>query len=188
MPSPTAPPIPAASSSSASCGSCYNGQSLAYLLLRVGLGIMLLLAGVEKFKSPAPPYHYSFNYWHDTFNSEGQVEKPGKWVNVAKPVFEFGGFNNPAVYGEKVVNFFTHVFKAYAMVLPYAMIAVGFFILIGFLNCISLFLGGGIWLSLAMGQMTLPDNGTVMMLMIYTFFYAGALALVKNNRWAVTRF
>ena len=188
MASPPVPPVPAASSSSLSGGGCCCGQSLAFLLLRVGLGIMLLLAGVEKFKSPASPYNYSFNYWHDTYNSEGQVEKPGKWVNVAKPVFEFGGFNNQAVYGEKVVNFFTHVFKAYAMALPYAMIVVGFFILIGFLNRISLLLGGGIWLSLAMGQMTLADNPTVWMLMNYTFFYAAALALVKHNRWAVTRF
>ena len=188
MASPTTPPVPAAPSSSASCGSCCCGQSLAYLLLRVGLGIMLMLAGAEKFKSPAPPYHYSFNYWHDTLNSEGQVEKAGKWVNVAKPVFEYGGFNNTAVYGEKTVNLFTHVFKTYALGLPYAMIAVGFLILIGFLNRLSLFLGGGIWLSLAMGQMTLPDNATVLMLMIYTFFYAVALALVKYNRWSLTRF
>lgn len=188
MASPSVPPVPAASSSASSGGSCCCGPSLAYLLLRVGLGIMLILAGVEKFKSPAPPYHYSFNYWHDTYNSEGEVEKSGRWVSVAKPVFEFGGFNNTAVFGVKGVNFLTHVFKGYAMVLPYAMLAVGFFILIGFLNHISLFLGGGIWLSLAMGQMTLPDNGTVMMLMIYTFFYATALALVKHNRCGVTRF
>lgn len=188
MASPSVPPIPAASTSSISGASCCCGPSLAYLLLRVGLGMMLLLAGVEKFKSPAAPYNYSFNYWHDTYNADGQVEKAGKWVNVAKPVFEFGGFNNAAVYGEKTVNFFTHVFKAYAMVLPYAMIAVGFFILLGFLNHISLLLGGGIWLSLAMGQMTLPDNATVWMLMSYTFFHAVALALVKHNRCGVTRF
>ena len=188
MASPTAPPVPTASSSSASCGSCCCAQSLAYLLLRVGLGVLLLLYGVEKFKSPAPPYHYSFNYWHDTYNSEGQVEKSGKWVNVAKPVFEFGGFNNPAVYGEKGVNFLTHVFKAYALALPYLMIAVGFFILIGFLNRISLLLGGGIWLSLAMGQMTLPDSATVQLLMNFTLYYVVALALVKYNRWGLTRF
>lgn len=188
MASTSVPPVPAASTSSISGGSCCCGPSLAFLLLRVGLGVMLILSGADKFKSPAPPYNYNFSYWHDTYNSEGQVEKAGKWVNVAKPVFEHGGFNNPAVYRESGVNFLTHVFKAYAMVLPYAMLAVGFFILIGFLNHISLFLGGGIWLSLAMGQMTLPDNPTVWMLMNYTFFYAFALALLKHNRWCVTRF
>ena len=188
MASPTAPPVPAASSSSVTGGSCCCEKSLAYLLLRVGLGVLLLLYGVEKFKSPAAPYNYSFSYWHDTYNSEGKVEKWGKWVNVAKPVFEFGGFNNPAVYTEKGVNLLTHVFKTYARVLPYAMIAVGFFILIGFLNRISLLLGGGIWLSLAMGQMTLPDSPTVQLLMNFTLYYVVALALVKHNRWGVTRF
>jgi hypothetical protein len=65
---------------------------------------------------------------------------------------------------------------------------VGLFILIGFLNRLSLFLGGGIWLSLAIGQMTLPDNPTVWMLTTYTLFYVVALALAKYNRFAVTRF
>ncbi len=188
MASPTTTPVPAVPSSSASSGSCCCGPSLAYLLLRVALGVMLMLYGVEKFKSPAPPYNYSFSYWHDTLNSEGAVEKAGKWVNVAKPVFEYGGFNNTAVYGEKTVNFFTHVFKTYAIGLPYAMIAVGFFILIGFLNRISLLLGGGIWISLAMGQLTLIDSPTVSILMQFFLYHVVAIALVKYNRWSLTRF
>ena len=180
----TPPPAPAASSS---CGCC-SGQTLAYLILRVLLGMMLLLSGVEKFKSPASPYHYKWTYWHDKTNDAGEVVEFGKWRNVAKPVFDFGGFNNTAVYGEKTVNFFSHIFKAFAQVLPYAMIAIGICILIGFLNRISLFLGAGIWLSLALGQMTLPDNPTVWMLSNFTVFYVAALALVKYNRFAITRF
>jgi len=149
---------------------------------------MLLLAGVEKFKSPQAPYSYSFANWHDKKNDKGEVVEYGKWLNVAKPVFEFGGFNNTEVFGKQGVNLISHLFRIYALALPYAMIGVGIFILIGFLNRLSLFLGGGIWLSLAMGQMTLPDNPTVWMLMTYTFFYAGALALVKYNRCGITRF
>lgn len=187
MAPPANQPVPASSTSSVSTG-CSCGQTLAYLMLRVSLAMMLILIGVEKFKSPESPYSYSWTNWHDKTNDAGEVVVPGKWLNVAKPVFEYGGFNNTAVYGEKTVNFFTHVFKGYALVLPYAMILVGFFILIGFLNRLSLFLGAGIWLSMALGQMTLIDNGTVQMLMNYVMFYVIALALVKYNRFAVTRF
>jgi hypothetical protein len=72
--------------------------------------------------------------------------------------------------------------------LPYLMIATGFFILIGFLNHVFLFVSACIWLSLAIGQAMLPDNPTAMMLFNYAFFSAIALALLKHNRWAVTRF
>jgi hypothetical protein len=186
MPPAPTPPAPATPPPSVT-GGCCCGQSLAYLLLRVGLGMMLLLIGVEKFKSPLPPYSYSFVNWHDKTNDQGEVVEYGKWLNVAKPVFELGGFNNPEVFGKQGVNVLSHVFRAYAIALPYAMIAVGFFILVGFLNRLSLFLGGAIWLSMAMGQMTLPDNPTVWMLMTYTMFYVVSLALVKYNRYCITR-
>ena len=74
------------------------------------------------------------------------------------------------------------------MVLPPGVLRVGFFFVRGFLNRLSLFLGAGIWLSMALGQMTLVDNGTVQMLMNYVMFYVIALALVKYNRFGVTRF
>jgi hypothetical protein len=80
------------------------------------------------------------------------------------------------------------VFYLYAQGLPYAMIAIGLAILVGFLNRLSLLAGGAIWLSLAAGQMTLPDNPTVSMLVQYTMYYVIALALVKYNRFALTRF
>lgn len=169
-------------------GGCCSGQTLAYLILRVLLGMLLLLSGIEKFKSPAAPYHYQWTYWHDKTNEAGEVVDWGKWRNVAKPVFDFGGFNNPAVWGEKTVNAFSHMFKGYALVLPYAMIAIGLCILVGFLNRVSLFLGAAIWVSLAAGQMTLPDNPTVWMLSNFTVYYVAALALVKYNRFALTRF
>ena len=187
MPPPPTPPAPPAPSPTVT-GGCCCGQSLAYLLLRVGLGLMLLLTGAEKFKSPLPPYSYSFANWHDKKNDKGEVVEYGKWLNVAKPVFEFGGFNNTEIFGKQGVNLLSHLFRTYAVGLPYAMVGVGLLILLGFLNRLSIFLGGGIWLSLAAGQMTLPDNATVWMLMSYTFFHAVALALVKFNRFGLTRF
>jgi hypothetical protein len=180
----TPPPAP----NSCATGGCCTGQTLAYLLIRVVLGVMLIMAGVDKFKSSEAPYSYSVNNWYNEYNEDGEKVKDGKWLNISKPVYEFGGFNNAALWTERGANFLSHAFKAYAYALPWAMIFVGFFIFIGFMNRISLLLGGGIWFSLAFGQMCLPDNQYVSLLINYTFFYIIALALVKYNRCAVTRF
>ena len=171
------------------CTSCDCGPALAFLLARVLLGLMLLLAGVEKFKSPNSPYTYSRANWHDVTNEAGEVITPGRWMSVAKPVFEFGGFNNKAVWGEdeKITKTFSYMFYGYAQVLPYAMIVVGLFILAGLFTRIALFIGGGIWMTMAAGQMTLPDNPTVFMLSVYTMFYVVALALTKHDFFSLGR-
>ena len=90
--------------------------------------------------------------------------------------------------GERISNAIGWVFLAYSKYLPYLMLISGVMILFGFLNRVGLFLGGGIWFSLAAGQMLLPDNPTVFMLSQYTLMSAVALALVKYNRFALTRF
>lgn len=186
---------------------CCSEKTLAYLVLRLLLGTMLLLAGMEKFKSSDSPYSYSWANWHDQVDEKsGEVIKAGRWLTVAKPVYEFGGFNNPDVFqfgtfmdgtsktgapikgGERISNFISWVFFAYAKYLPYLMLISGSMILFGFFNRIGLFLGGAIWFSLASGQMLLPDNPTVLMLSQYTLMMAVALALVKYNRFAITRF
>ena len=180
---------------------CCSEKTFAYLLLRLLLGLMLLLAGVEKFKSPDSPYSYSTLNWHNEKDASGEVVKLGRWLSVAKPVYEFAGFNNAAVFqvqnetlkkyvwsGEKISNFISQVFYYFAQTLPYTMILSGLMILLGLFNRIGLFLGGAIWISLAAGQMTLPDNPTVFMLSQYTLMYAVAIALVRYNRFAITRF
>ena len=43
-------------------------------------------------------------------------------------------------------------------------------------------------MSLAAGQMLLPDNPTVFMLSQYTLMVVVALALVRYNRFAITRY
>jgi hypothetical protein len=194
-------------SSKGDCRPCCSEKTLAYLILRVLLGLLLLLTAADKFKSADSPYYYSFKNWHDEVDAKsGEVIKAGRWLNVAKPVYEFGGLNNPEVFqwgtfldktmpdksikkgGERISNFIGWVFRAYGLTLPYLMITAGVMVLFGFLNRVGLFLGGGIWMSLAIGQMLLPDNPTVLMLSQYTLMTAVALALVKYNRFSITRF
>ncbi len=168
--------------------SCDCGLALAYLLARLLLGMLLLTAGLDKFKSPTSPYKYSPTYWHDTVNDQGDVVQRGKWWSIASAVYTNGGFDNEEVFTPVGAKTMSHVFRYYALGLPYAMIATGLFILIGFWNRLFIFLGGLVWFSLAAGQMFLPDNPTVLMLSIYTMFHVVAIALAKYNRFALTRF
>lgn len=200
------------------CRPCCSEKTFAYLVMRLLLGTMLLLTGIEKFKSGESPYRYGSEYWHDLYelddkgapkkdaNGEKIIIRPGRWLTVAKPVYEFGGFNNPDVFqmgtfldgklkdgtpikgGQKISNFISKIFYFYAQGLPYLMILSGAMILFGFFNRLGLFLGGVIWFSLAAGQMLLPDNPTVFMLSQYTLMVAFALSLVKYNRFAITRY
>ena len=184
MASPT-PPVPAASSS-VSCGCC-SAQTLAYLFLRLMIAMILIFAGLEKFKSSTQPYTYSLRNYHGVIQ-DGEVVEPGRWLPIVKVVFENSGLNNEAFFGEKLSRTIGWQFYFYGQVLPYAMLSIGICILLGFLNRISLVLGACIWLSLAAGQAMLPANETVIMLLNYAFFNAAALALVKYNRFAITRF
>jgi hypothetical protein len=210
---------PTSSSDSSNHRPCCSEKTLAYLLLRFLLGLLLLLAGAEKFKSSDAPYSYAFANWHDTVdpaNKDGEPLKWGRWQGIVKVIFESGGLNNYETFqfgtfldgktkekkqadgsivkerdikgGERISNFLGHVFRAYGLGLPYIMLFSGLMILFGFLNRVALFIGGGVWLSLAAGQMILPDNPTVFVLSQYTLMVAVALALVKYNRFAITRF
>jgi hypothetical protein len=179
------PPAPAAPTS-VSC-ECCSAQTLAYLFLRLMVAMILIFAGLEKFKSSAPPYTYSTRNWHGVVEGDTIVEA-GRWLPIAKVVFDNTGLNNAAYLGEKTSNTVSWMFFYYMQVLPYAMLALGVAILLGFLNRISLVLGACIWLSLAVGQMMLPDNATALMLLNYAFFTVAALALVRYNRFAITRF
>jgi len=185
MASPT-PPAPAAPSTGVSCGCC-SAQTLAYLFLRLMIAMILILAGLEKFKSSAQPYTYSIQNWHGVIE-DGNIIKEGRWLPVVKVVFENSGLNNEAYLGEKVSRTIGWMFYFYGQVLPWAMLFLGTAILLGFLNRISLVLGACLWLSLAAGQMMLPDNATALMLLNYAFFTVAALALVRYNRFAITRF
>ena len=57
-------PTPPPASSTSECRPCCSEKTLAYLILRLLVGVSLLLAGVEKFKSPDAPYNYKFAYSH----------------------------------------------------------------------------------------------------------------------------
>jgi hypothetical protein len=78
--------------------------------------------------------------------------------------------------------------KPFLLALPYAMLLAGLLILLGLLNRVAWWLAGLIWFSLAVGQMLLPDEGTIQWLGLYVFMCALALCLVEHNRVRITKF
>lgn len=151
------------------------------------VAMILILAGLEKFKSKAQPYTYSMRNWHGVIE-DGNIVEEGRWLTTVKVVFENSGLNNESFFGERLSRTIGWMFYFYGTVLPWAMLALGVAILLGLLNRISLFLAACLWFSLAAGQAMLPDNPTVLLLCNYAFFTIAALALVKHNRFAITRF
>lgn len=190
----------------------FSGKTVAYLILRVLIATQLLLAGIDKFKSPEAPYNYSFSYWHDEKDPQTkEVTKAGRWLTVGKTIYEHGGFNNADLFqfghfldgkalnketgkveeikgGTRITNFLSWIFYYYSQGLPYLMLAAGGLILIGLFNRVGLLIGGFIWVSLAIGQGTLPDNQYISLLSNYALMVALAAATLKHNRFAITRF
>lgn len=190
----------------------FSGKTVAYLLLRMLVGMLLLMAGIDKFKSPEAPYNYSFSYWHDEKDPQThEVTKAGRWLTVGKTIYEHGGFNNADLFqfgtfmdktvlnketekmepikgGVRITNFLSWIFYFYSQGLPYMMLGAGGMILLGLFNRLGLFLGGFIWITLAIGQGTLPDNQYIALLSNYTLMVAVAAATLKHNRFAITRF
>ncbi len=180
------PPAPAAPATDISCGCC-SAQTLAYLFLRLMISMILIFAGLEKFKSATPPYTYSLRNWHGIVEN-GEIVEAGRWWPTAKTIFEQSGLNNEAYFGERLSRTLGWLFYYHTQLLPYAMLALGVCIFLGFLNRICLFLAACLWLSLAAGLAMLPDNPGVMLVLNYAFFTIAALALVRYNRLAITRF
>lgn len=206
---------PKAACSHAHARECCSEKSFAYLLLRITLALLLITAGLEKFKAQGPNgWFFAKNNWHQVKNPDPALKddpknKNGRWWAIATVVFDNSGLNkvkptytdeqlaalkanneepDTAGFSKKFVYTASWSFYYFTHALPYAMIGAGLLILIGFLNRLALFAGGAVWLSLAVGQMMLPDNSTVFMLVSYVGLYALAISLVRYNRFALTRF
>ncbi|MBP7949002.1 MAG: hypothetical protein KA004_05055 [Verrucomicrobiales bacterium] len=155
----------------------------AYLLLRLALGLLLIFSGSDKFKSATSPATYSLDNYYGTEQElkEGKAPKAAKIVNV---VYINSGLDNADKLpgGLKTANFFSQVFYRFGMALPWLMIGSGVLILLGLMSRIAHLLGGLVWISLAAGQMMLPDNPTIQMLLFFLLLHVVALGIIKHNR------
>ena len=75
----------------------------------------------------------------------------------------------------------------YAYTLGHLLVVLGILLLLGVKTRFVLILSGLTYLSLAVGLMAVEESGGVAWLAIHVILCAGALLLVSNNRFALTR-
>lgn len=148
---------------------------MAYLMLRVFIGLRLVTSGLDKFKLSNSVIDerggVSRVRWDELYRIEHLQAKAGQIIGA---VPKFGGLDS-------------RLAEWYLYALAPLMIAVGLSLLIGFLNRLSLFAAGMIFISLSFGLMTIGEEETVYRLGVYVALVALAFHYVKSNRLALTK-
>ena len=129
----------------------------AFLLLRLFLGLRTLLAGLEKFESKGS---YSFaNYYANT----GRIAS---------------GITGASFLPLWATRNFAHT-------LGYALVVLGAALLLGVKTRLSLTLTGLVYVGLSFGLMAVQESEGVAWLAIHVGLIAGALMLVRHDRFAI---
>lgn len=129
----------------------------AFLLLRLFLGLRTFLAGLEKFEAGGK---YSFENYY---------------ANMARMASGITGASFMPLW----------MTKAFAMSLGYLLLVFGVTILLGIKTRCSLILTGLLYVGLSFGLMAVQEGEGVAWLGMHIAMFAGALVLVKHNRFAL---
>jgi thiosulfate dehydrogenase [quinone] large subunit len=140
----------------------FKGEAWACFFLRMWIGMRLMFAGLTKFLNKNDEGGWSFDQ-----------EKAGKVMGSITETMKA----NTAI-PEIMLN-------QYAIVLPWALLIVGAAVMLGLFTRISLFLAGGLVLSLSFGLMLLPDDTAAVERGVEIIIVGLALMTVKHNVGAV---
>ena len=160
----------------------WSDATLAFLLLRLWLGMRAVVTGLEKFSTTVTEKK-------PLIDADGVADATGAMVLVKSKVYAFA--NYAAVKGalakqlanEPLLPEFMR--KPYYAVLGYALIATGLMLLLGIGTRTSLFLMGLLYISLTYGLILLGQDAGVAWLAMHMGLVAGALLLAKHNRLAL---
>jgi thiosulfate dehydrogenase (quinone) large subunit len=131
----------------------------AFLMLRLFLGLRSFFEGVEKFESNGT---YSFaNYY----------------ANMSRMAHGITGASFLPLWAT----------RNYADSLGYVLLVLGAALLLGVKTRATLILTGLLYVSLAFGLMVVQENEGVAWLGVYVGLIAGALVLVRHDRFALWR-
>jgi thiosulfate dehydrogenase [quinone] large subunit len=131
----------------------------AFLTLRLFLGIRWLIAGIEKFELNDT---YSFANYYENMRRMG--------TGIAGSTFLPQWMCLP-----------------YAYTIGHLMLVLGVLLLLGVKTRLVLVATSALYISLAAGLMAAEEDGGVAWLAIHVGLTAGAILLVKHNRFAITR-
>ena len=146
-----------APSASTSPCTCRFEYTAAFLLLRLFLGLRTVLAGLEKWESKGT---YSFANYYENMGRMAQGITGASFL----PLWMTRGF---------------------AHSLGYALVILGVALLLGVRTRIALFLTGLLYVGLSFGLMAVQEGEGVAWLGMHVAMFAGALLLVRHNRFAL---
>lgn len=136
-------------------GNC--DSTAAFLLLRLFLALRALMAGVEKFELGG------------TYSFENYYKSMGRMAT--------------GITGASFLPLWST--KIFAHSLGYILIVLGVALLLGLKTRISLFAMGLVYIGLSFGLMAVQESEGVAWLGMHLLIVAGALLLVRHNRFAV---
>ncbi len=143
--------------STPSAKSSCTEYTAAFLLLRLFLGLRTLMAGIEKFESGGK---YSFEAYY---------------ANMSRMAAGITGASFMPLW----------MTKSFAISLGYLLIVFGAALLLGLRTRCALILTGLLYVGLSFGLMAVQESEGVAWLAIHVGLFAGALVLVKHNRFAL---
>jgi len=135
----------------------FSDATLAFLLLRLFIGLRTLFAGVEKFELSGT---WSFGSYYTNMSKMAA----GITANSVLPLW---------------------MTKSFALPLGYLLIVLGLAVLLGLKTRVSLFATGLLYTGLAFGLMAVQSLDGVAWIAVYVGMTAGALVLVRHNRFAL---
>ena len=131
----------------------------AFLILRLFLGLRTFFEGVEKFEK------------HGTYSFANYYENMGRMAQ--------------GITGASFLPLWATL--NYAHALGYILLILGAALLLGVKTRATLFLTGLLYVSLAFGLMAVQENEGVAWLGVYIGIIAGALVLVRHDRFGLWR-
>lgn len=129
----------------------------AFLLLRLFLALRTLLAGIEKFEAGGK---YSFENYY---------------ANMSRMATGITGASFMPLW----------MTKSFAVSLGYALIVLGALLLLGVKSRLTLIATGLLYVGLSFGLMAVQEAEGVAWLAIHIIMIAGALVLVRHDRFAL---
>jgi len=132
-------------------------HTMAFLVLRLFIGLRTLMAGIEKFETNGS---YSFANYYSNMKHMAQ-----------------------GITGASFLPLWAT--KNFAESLGYLLIVLGAAVILGIKTRVSLFLTGLLYVGLAFGLMAVQENEGIAWIAIYVAMIAGALTLVGHNRFAL---
>jgi thiosulfate dehydrogenase [quinone] large subunit len=166
------------------CGDCECGPGMAFMVLRLWLGVRALLAGIEK-----------FGVYQSTpmavLDANGQPDASGVMHNVNVKHYALSNYSGvPGALKDK----FTHepLLPQFALgifdhVLGPLFILSGVMLLIGLGTRISLFVQALLYLALTVGLILIDKPDGVTYLGVHVAMVAFALVLSKHNKFALLK-